>query len=364
MIAAIRKQVDHFFGRGEASIFVPVLDGPLKANEALDQLEVLHRIAAVDNLTACNGAVLASARAQLLRLTGDQAETLTTFDAAISALAVAADGRLAVGLDTGKVLVLDGPGGALLAAAEVSCPTALLFLADGSLAIASGSQDNAPERWRRDLMSRSATGRVLIWMAGEAAPVVWARGLAWPYGLASDPQGKLVVSESWAHRLVLLDPRKLGGAPVPTRMARMPGYPARIIPATGGGYWLSVFAPRNQLVEFTLTEKEYRERMITSVPEEFWVAPTLRAGSDFREALQGGGVKQMGVLKPWAPSLSYGLVIRLDADLRPVSSLHSRANGHVHGVTSLAIAELNGRPHLWVGAKGDGIVVAHPEAEA
>ena len=42
----------------------------------------------------------------------------------------------------------------------------------------------------------------------------------------------------------------------------------------------------------------------------------------------------MGIHKPWAPSRSYGLVVRLDAAMRPVASFHSRANGHRHGVTS------------------------------
>ena len=54
-----------------------------------------------------------------------------------------------------------------------------------------------------------------------------------------------------------------------------------------------------------------------------------------------GGVKTMGIHKPWSPSRSYGLVVRLDADLRPVASFHSRANGKRHGITS--VVEANGR---------------------
>ncbi|MDO6963386.1 WD40 repeat domain-containing protein [Rhizobium alvei] len=363
MIGAIRRYADHVFGRGDASIFVPVMDGPLKANERLDGCEALHRIDAVDNLTATADGLLASSGAKLLRLTGTISETVTKFDNAISALAVAPDGRLAVGLDDGRVLVFSSPGGEQLARIDVSCPTALLFLQDGRLAIASGSPKNTPAHWSRDLMSHGTTGRVLIWTAGAATPVELARDLAWPYGLAVGPDGKLIVSESWLHRLVLVDPQQPGAAPKPTPLRRLPGYPSRIVPAKGGGYWLSIFAPRNQLVEFTLAEKEYLQRMLATVPEEFWVAPKLRSGGDFREVLQGGGVKQMGVLKPWAPSLSYGLVVRLDQDLRPRSSLHSRANGRVHGITSVATADLGGEPHLWIGAKGDGVVLALPEAE-
>ena len=39
----------------------------------------------------------------------------------------------------------------------------------------------------------------------------------------------------------------------------------------------------------------------------------------------------MGVLKPWAPSRSYGLVIKLNDDFEPTLSLHSRADGSSHG---------------------------------
>jgi len=60
------------------------------------------------------------------------------------------------------------------------------------------------------------------------------------------------------------------------------------------------------------------------------------------------------MLKPWSPSWSYGLVARLDHAYRPNASLHSRANGRRHGVTScLAI---DGR--LFFSAKGDGVVAS------
>ena len=77
------------------------------------------------------------------------------------------------------------------------------------------------------------------------------------------------------------------------------------------------------------------------------------------EPTQQGGVKQLGVLKPWSPSRSYGLVARLDAALRPVVSFHSRANGRRHGVTSCLMWD--GR--LYFAAKGDRVVAAHAYEE-
>ena len=61
----------------------------------------------------------------------------------------------------------------------------------------------------------------------------------------------------------------------------------------------------------------------------------------------------MGMHKPWSPSRSYGLVVRLDAKLRPLSSLHSRADGTRHGITSAV--EHDGR--LVVASKGGDCLV-------
>ena len=42
----------------------------------------------------------------------------------------------------------------------------------------------------------------------------------------------------------------------------------------------------------------------------------------------------MGVIKPWAPPRSYGLVIRLERHGAPLYSLHSRVDGNNHGVVA------------------------------
>jgi hypothetical protein len=64
--------------------------------------------------------------------------------------------------------------------------------------------------------------------------------------------------------------------------------------------------------------------------------------------MQGGHIKTMGILKPWAPPRSYGLVIRLAPDGLPRYSLHSRVDGKHHGV--VAAVECGG--DLFVLAKG------------
>ncbi len=94
--------------------------------------------------------------------------------------------------------------------------------------------------------------------------------------------------------------------------------------------------------------------MMRETPRAFWIAPALASGRSFLEPLQCGGIRTMGIHKAWSPSRSYGLVVRLDARLTPVASLHSRANGTRHGVTS--VLEHQGR--LLVASKGGDAVLA------
>jgi hypothetical protein len=123
--------------------------------------------------------------------------------------------------------------------------------------------------------------------------------------------------------------------------------------AGDGGAWLALFAPRNRLIEFILLENAYRADMMRDVPREYWIAPVLSPQSSFLEPLQSGGVKTMGVHKPWSPSRSYGLAVKLDAKLRPQAGYHSRANGRRHGVT--AVTEFGGRV-LAASKGGDAIL--------
>jgi hypothetical protein len=164
----------------------------------------------------------------------------------------------------------------------------------------------------------------------------------------------LVVSVAWKHRLVRLDFAR-PSRPPQVQYADLPAYPGRIARATDG-YWLALFAPRSQLVEFILREPAYRKRMLAEVPESFWVAPKLRSGRSFYESLQGGGVKHLGKLKPWALTMSAGLCVKLDHSLQPRFSLQSRADGQTHGVTSMA----EHRGQLFVAAHGDGVIVSLP----
>jgi hypothetical protein len=206
-----------------------------------------------------------------------------------------------------------------------------------------GSASELCQEWGRDLLNRGRSGRLLSINPDTCTIQVRASGLHYAFGVAAVGKDALV-SESWRHRLVTI---AASGAVRPV-FDQLPVYPSRIAPASDGGFWLTAFTARTQLVEFILRESGYRKRMMREVPPDFWVVPRLRSGASFREPMQGAHLKTMGVVKPWAPPRSYGLVIRLAADFSPMFSFHSRVDGENHGV--VAAAELDGV--LYVLAKG------------
>ncbi len=342
--------------RGKA-VTIPPMDGALKPNTALDDAAVLVEAAAPDNLCSNGDYLFYSTGNQVIGLkAGADAKTgeVASFDSAVTALAAAPGGPLAIGLDDGRLVLLSDNGDTrdLTPPAGLKCPTALAFDGGAALYVCQGSARHKPSDWVVDFMEKGASGSVWRYDLRDGAPTCLANGLAFPYGiLPLRGEHGLVVSESWRHRLIGI-PGHGGGAPVPI-LSKIAGYPARLTPAADGGAWLALFAPRNRLIEFTLLENAYRADMMREMPREYWIAPALAPQASFLEPLQAGGVKTMGVHKPWSPSRSYGLAVKLDDKLRPQTSYHSRANGRRHGVT--AIAEFSGR--TLVTAKGGGVIL-------
>ncbi len=332
MISALQRVFDNFAGRGDAAVTVPPMDGALRPNNALEEAALIEVAQAPDNLVQYDGQIWYSTGATLQAIGGAS----RSYEAPISCVASDGHGRLAVGMEDGRIALEQG--GVRVAVLEelgerrIFCPVALSFDQD-DLLLCEGSRAHGPRGWQRDLMQRGSAGRGSgsVWrIPASGKPVCLADDLAWPYGVLPAEDGGVIVSEAWRHRLL-----RLGAAGPQTVLADLPGYPARLCPAWGGGTWLAVFAPRSQLIEFVLREPGYRRRMMAEVPMEYWIAPALHSGRSFLEPLQGGAVKMMGILKPWAPTRSYGLVLKLDAAFAPVASLHSRADGSRHGITSL-----------------------------
>jgi len=358
MIAALKRAYANFRGFDETGSTVPMMDGPLKPNTLLDSAPILLALPEVDNLLAAPGGLFCSTGGELLSLImSDAALAIAerwSMPAPITCLASDGGQGIAIGLDDRGLLIRggrhDGKTIGDLAGRPFNCPTAALFLDPDRLLVANGSASCLASDWKRDLMSRGRSGSLWRLDLAGAKPVAapLAEGLAFPAGLARGAGETVLVSEAWRHRLLRLDGSAL--APV---LADLPAYPGRITASAAGGYWVALFAPRNQLVEFVLREHRYRQRMLERIDPAYWIAPSLLSGASFLEPIQGGARKKLNIMKPWAPTWSYGLVLGCDAAGRPSASFHSRADGHVHGVTSLA--EIEGR--LLAGAKGSGVIV-------
>jgi hypothetical protein len=319
--------------RGHEAATVPSMDGALRANTALDQAGVLAKIPSPDNLVPFEGDLLFSSGTDIWRLAKGKAMALHhRFASRVTAMAVSPGGLLAVGLE-GIGVQIGGKALGTLDGRLTKGPTALSFVDDGALAVAIGSAQNGPEDWQRDLMEKRSTGSVWTLPVAGGAGVCVADGLAWPNGLLLQ-DGRIIVSESWNHRLLAFDLAARNARPEVV-LEDLPGYAGRLAPGKDGGAWLAVFAPRSQLIEFVLRERAYCTRMLRDIPKEFWIAPSFRSGRSFREPMQGGAVRVHGIFKPWAPTRSYGLVVQLDRNLSPVRSFHSRADGTRHGITSI-----------------------------
>jgi hypothetical protein len=354
---AITKIIHRITGRGDAAITMPPMDGALRPNQALEEAELVRAAERPDNLIASGSNVMFSSGRDLVSL--KDGKVIRTFDRPISALAPGSAGSIAVGLSGAGVVIIHGDNAPEpVTSGEAKNVTAVAF--DGEdLIVCEGSARHAPDQWKRDLMELGFDGQGSgsVWRISKGGQARKLAGkLRYPNGAIMDRQGRIVVSEAWNHRLIAIP--EDGRSKPATLVGDLTGYPARM--AQGEcGVWLSLFAPRSQLIEFVLREPKYRARMMAGMEDDYWIAPSLANGRSFLEPLQGGAVKQMGVLKPWAPSRSYGLVVLLDQDYEPVLSLHSRADGIRHGTTS--VIETGGQ--LLVASKGGNAIVKLNTAE-
>jgi len=349
VIAALRSFGDRLLGRGEGSITIPIFDGALKPNQILETADVVASFDDASDIATDGKTLFVADGVQVLRVADAERTEAARFDRPVTALCVLPDGGLAVALGGQKILVkggaADGRSWTGVAGVPFHAANAIACRPDGTLVVTDGSSRHDCAGWARDLMDRGTSGRLVLLdpRTGDAKEA--ARGLEYAFGAcASDAE--TLVSESWRHRVLAIGPD--GKRRVV--LGRLPVYPSRLVAAAGGGFWLTAFAARTQLVEFVLRESAFRRRMIKEIAPEHWIAPRLRSGESYLEPMQGAHLRTMGVLKPWAPPRSYGLAIRLSPEGIPLYSLHSRVDGIHHGI--VAAAEVAGA--LYLLAKGPG----------
>ena len=356
LIAAIKEFANRILGRGDATITVPSFDGALKPNQKLEQAEVLLECVAPEDLATDGANLYLADGPRLLRLDGNASTEIRAFDRPISALACLGGGGLAVAFGGREVRIYPDPLALrprTVFASGLNAVNALSAAPDGMLTATDGSQTHGIDQWATDLLERGRSGQVLVLDPTTGSVKTIASGLRYAFGACAG-RDAMLVSESWRHRVLSVG--RDGSTKVV--LPHLPAYPSRLSPAASGGFWLTAFVARSLLVEFVLREPAYRRRMMAEIEPQYWIVPRLRSGQSFKEPLQGAHIKTMGVIKPWAPPRSYGLVIRLNEDGGPLYSLHSRVDGMNHGVVS--VIEFNG--DLIMIAKGPGRVLRLPIA--
>lgn len=357
MIEELGKWRDRLLGRGEASITVPVFDGALKSNRLIEDAEVLAELNAPEDLATDGESVFIADGGSVLRHDvrtggGWVATQVAQAERPITALACLPGGGLALAVDGKEIRIVGGPydGSRFDAAGRqpLNALNAITATDDGRLVATDGSKRQPAERWKHDLMELGRSGRLLEFDLASGTSREITSNLAHAFG-ACVARGEIWVSESGRHRVLTFGGERSGQMV----LDGLPGYPSRLAPAHGGGYWLTCFTLRTQLVEFVLREHRYRKRMIKEIDSQYWIAPALNSGNTYLEPMQGAHLKVMGIVKPWAPPRSYGLVIRLTPEGVARYSLHSRFDGKHHGV--VAAVECHG--DLFLLAKGCGRIL-------
>lgn len=360
----LRRDLEQIFFKDRDPHAIPSMDGAFSPNDQLERMAPIGEpLPGADAVAeAPDGSICVSAGNKVWRLSGagygDRA-VYSEFDGEVGALAFHPDGRLLACTARGLIAIDSAGRKSVLAEAEgqaLNCPTAVAVAPDGTIFVSDGSTRHPAVDWCVDLMEHSALGRIVSCGPALDNARVLLRRLNYPGGLTVAHDGHLWFTESFNHCLKRARISAPGVIAAPEVMIRnMPGYPSRLGRAAGGGFWLTLFGVRTHLVEFVLREDDFRKEMMRTVPRPYWIAPVISSTRDCLEPLQLGGLRALGIEKPWAPPRSYGLLARLDAESEVVETLHSRVGGKNHGITA-AIETAEG---VVIVSKGSGRVLLH-----
>ncbi|MDQ0382524.1 hypothetical protein [Amycolatopsis thermophila] len=333
-VAAIKEWINPAWARHRT---VPPMEAGLRPNSRLDESRVLLPDGAYepDDVVPAWGALVFSSGNRVCALRDGQVRTVAELDGAVGSLTAVGEAVVAAVEGTGLV-ALDESGSAeelCTDDAVSSCVTDIAALPDGSLLLTVGSSQERADGWARALVRGDRSGRIV--RVDGAAARVEAEGLAWPSGIEPAPGGDVLVSVSLDHRIERRAVASLSG-PARPFVANLPVYPGRLV-AAGDGWWAAAPYVRNRITELLLDEPEVLADMTATVAPRDWFVPRLRSTNPYTDTPQMGQLRVLGVLKPWAPARSYGLVFRMDAGGRVAESLQSRVDGERHGVTGVAV---------------------------
>jgi hypothetical protein len=349
------------------------LEAGLRPNSRLDEASVVLQEDGIeaDDVVWWHGGLIASAGNRILRRggTGGNSE-LASFEGPVTAIRLI-DEKLVVAIEGFGIMSVDAAGTTTTVCSDErvrQCVTDLQLvrgtsLADGQLIVCVGSIQNTAASWSQGLVSLRSNGQLISISHSNGQPNVnvIVDGLAWPSGVAKAGPNEYLVSLSLAHRVErrTIDGTGAAASASVSVLENLPGYPGRIRERENGGWWIAMPYLRNRATELILSEDALRADMLANVHPDVWLVPQLRSENVYRDPLQIGQQRVMGVIKPWAPPRSYGLAFRLDPDGRIVESAHSRPDGDRKGVTGIAPSA----DGVFAACRGARVVVKFQEVE-
>ena len=317
---------------------IPVFDGAMSPNDDLDDFEIVENaITEPEDLAMLKGEeLLIAGKSGIHILAGSKKEILVTPSNEVISIAVGPNnqifagiadvGVVQIGFDGSQEVVLDFAGGQPL-----RVPSSMTITPEGQLFVTDASTVHRWDQRPRDLMTKGASGRLIQFDLNSGMSTEIISDLAWPSGICVASSDHLVLAESWAHQISMVDISSRSRTVLKSGLA---AYPARVNLASGGRFWLTFWAARNRFVEFVLTEDEFRKEMIETIPQEFWLGPAIRSTNEPWEPMQIGGMRHHNKVKPWSPPRSYGLCARFNKNGRFDTSFHARAGSIRHGTTA------------------------------
>jgi hypothetical protein len=336
-----------FSGRQPRPAPAMTLEGVLGPNNVLDDARGITVAAPEALAIAAGGHLLFSSGQEIHALAawGATPRLWRAFDRKVTALFSSPGGLVAVGLAPNKLMILDPAGQEVTGwslPADLACVTAGVFLSETDLACVESGYGADDDVLALAAWDQRPRGRVLL--AGRTEARVLAGGLHCPMGIACDDEGALVITELEGARIV--EPRGR------VRQSGYPGYLGRLH-RTPQGYVMACLARRDPLIEFLKTEAAFVAEMRAEIAPRHWIAPRVNPDFSHDLPIELGATRLFGEIKPWAPSFSYGLLIRLDEGLMPVGAAHSRANGRRHAIADA----LSWNGDIIAVAKGSGEIL-------
>ena len=309
------------------------LEGVLGPNSLLDEAPSLPIERPGALAIAADGRLLISTGSSLLSLGGwgEKPQQLFSVSRRVTALAASADGKIAIGVETGEVHVYDRgqdqPAWTVPASSGNRPAVDCMFLNEDELAVVRSGYASVQEALARSPWETAQTGTVTGHLRNGTTRVI-AGGLSCPMGICRDECGDLIITEMDAARVIDSSGRVRGT-----------GFPAYLgrIRKTQQGYLLACLSRRDPLIEFLRTERDFVEDMKKTIDPRHWISPRTTPEFSHDFPIELGATRLFGEIKPWAPSFSYGLLIKLDKELMPGGSAQSRANGRRHAVSDAIV---------------------------